>query len=84
MKKGETKDEALSAADAEAAAVVKQALAATADLPDIPSDFHDMSSEDWTALNDWLRKAHGIFSTGPRQPLPPDGLQAGMVEDDLP
>ena len=57
MKKGKTKDEALSAADAEAAAVVKQVLAETADMPDIPRDFHDMSSEDWTALNEWLRKS---------------------------
>jgi len=57
MKKGETKDEALSVADAEAAVVVKQVLAETADMPDIPRDFHDMSSEDWTALNEWLRKS---------------------------
>jgi hypothetical protein len=57
MKKGKTKDEALSAADAEAAAVVKQVLAETSDMPDIPRDFHEMSSEDWTALNEWLRKS---------------------------
>jgi hypothetical protein len=57
MDKDETKDQALSAADAEAAAVVKQVLAETADMPDIPRDFHDMSSEDWTALNEWLRKS---------------------------
>ena len=27
------------------------------DMPDIPRDVDEMSSEDWTALNDWFRKA---------------------------
>jgi len=27
-----------------------------ATMPDIPEDFDDMSTEEWTALNKWLRK----------------------------
>jgi len=32
------------------------AAARLAVIPDIPEDFDDMSTEDWTALNKWLRK----------------------------
>ncbi len=34
---------------------VEKVLAETADMPDIPRDFHEMSSEDWTTLNKWVR-----------------------------
>jgi hypothetical protein len=48
MKKdGKPKDNACS--------VVEEVLAETADMPDIPRDFDEMSSEDWTALNKWVR-----------------------------
>ena len=32
----------------------EEAAAALAAMPDIPEDFDDMSTEDWTALNKWL------------------------------
>lgn len=34
----------------------QEAAARLAAMPDIPDDFDDMSTEDWTALNKWLRK----------------------------
>lgn len=46
---------------AQVSPIVKQALAAAAALPDIPKDFDDMSSEDWTALNEWVRKTGEIY-----------------------
>lgn len=53
MKKDEkTNDSARSVADT---GLIEAALAAVAEAPDIPSDVDDMSSEDWTALNGWMR-----------------------------
>lgn len=67
---------------AEVSPIVKQALEAAAQLPDIPKDFDDMSSEDWTALNEWVRKTGEIYSSqatssasageGDCMPSPPD------------
>lgn len=42
--------------------IVKQALEAAAEAPDIPKDFDDMSSEDWTALNEWLVKVGKLLT----------------------
>jgi hypothetical protein len=48
---------------AEVSPIVKQALEAAGLLPDIPKDFDDMSSEDWTALNEWVRKTGEIYGS---------------------
>lgn len=42
--------------DADIKRIRLEAAAWLAAAPDIPEDFDDMSTEDWTALNEWLMK----------------------------
>lgn len=49
------------AAEEEMARLVAEA--GLPEMPDIPKDVDDMSSEDWTELNNWCRKVRSLPKT---------------------
>ena len=49
----------------------QEAAARLAAMPDIPDDFDDMSTEDWTALNEWLVKTSKSSDSVDSAPLQP-------------